>query len=216
MSSDEIERRERIIAKAEEMFLEHGYSRVTMEEIASSLGMSKKTLYKFFPNKEAILRELVSQRQCEFTERIDEIWQQADIDFVGKLRKTLDFFAERTSRVNRFHDLQKQIPDLWKEICAFKNEKGTEKIRQLLSIGFESGIIRNDLGRDIIILLYTNAVESMMNPELLSELPYSGPQIFEAISKIVFEGILSEEGRKKYVSYGTDEKQSQVNNAVEN
>ncbi len=206
MSTDEREKRDRILTQAEEMFLQYGYSRVTMEEIASALGMSKKTLYRFFANKETILRERVSARQCEFMDRIDEVWKQPDVDFVGKLRKTLDFFAERSSKVNRFHDLQKQVPDLWKEICAFKKEKGTEKIRQLLSIGFDSGIIRSDLDRDIIILLYTNAVESILKPEVLSELPFSGPQIFETISKIIFEGILSEDGRRKYVSYGTTEK----------
>lgn len=216
MSTEEKEKRERILAKAEEMFLQHGYSKVTMEEIASNLGMSKKTLYKSFANKESLLRDLVSIRQCEFMEYIDDIWRQTGVDFVGKFRKTLDFFAERSSRANRFHDLQKQIPDLWNDICAFKKEKGLDKIKQVLSAGFDSGILRSDLDRDIIILLYANAVESLMAPEVLADLPYSGPQVFEIISKIMFEGILSEEGRKKYSSYGVTEKRSSVEDVVEN
>ncbi len=216
MSSEEKEKRERILVKAEEMFLEHSYSKVTMEEIASGLGISKKTLYKFFPNKETLLRELITNRQCEFMDHIDEIWRQEDLDFVGKFRKTLDYFGERTSKVNRFHDLQKLVPEVWKDIHAFKKEKSLEKIRQLLSTGFESGILRGDLNRDIIILLYTNAVESIMTPEVLSELPYSGPQVFEAISKIIFEGILTEEGRKKYISYGAKGEKSNAKSVVEN
>jgi AcrR family transcriptional regulator len=216
MSTDEKEKREKILAMAEEMFLKHGYSKVTMEEIASGLGMSKKTLYRFFPNKETLLRELISNRQCEFMDHIDEIWRREDLDFVGKFRKTLDYFGERSSRVNKFHDLQKLVPDVWKEMHEFKKEKGLTKVRELLSIGFESGILRTDLNRDIIILLYTNAVESMMTPEMLSELPYSGPQVFEAISKIIFEGILSEDGRKKYISYDSGEKQSSAKSVVEN
>jgi len=201
MSTDEKERRERILNKAEEMFLQFGYAKVTMEEIASGLGISKKTLYKFFPNKEALLKELVSDRQCEFMTHIDEIWNRTDIDFIGKFRKTLDTFGESSSKVSRFHDIEKSVPEVWKQIHAFKKDKGLDKVRKLLSLGFESGILRSDLNRDIIILLYTNAVESLITPEVLSELPYSGPQVFEAISKIIFEGILTEEGRRKYVSY---------------
>ena len=216
MSSDEKEKREKILAKAEEMVFQYGYAKVTMEEIASGLGMSKKTLYRFFPNKETMLRELINNRQCEFMAHIDEIWKRDDLDFVGKFRETLDYFGERSSKVNKLHDLQVLVPDLWKEIHAFKKEKGLTKVRELLSIGFESGILRNDLNRDVIILLYTNAVESMMTPDVLSDLPYSGPQVFEIISKIIFEGILSEEGRKKYISYGAGEKQNVAKTVVEN
>ncbi|HEY9167101.1 MAG TPA: TetR/AcrR family transcriptional regulator [Candidatus Kryptonia bacterium] len=201
MSSDEKEKRERILAGAEGMFLEHGYAKVTMEEIASSLGISKKTLYKFFPNKEKLVRDLISDRQCEFMNHIDGIWRRDDLDFIGKFRITLDYFGERSSRVNRFHDLQKLVPDVWKDIHSFKKEKGLEKIKQVLNDGFETGILRKDINRDVIVLLYTNAVESIITPDVLAELPFSGPQVFEAISKIIFEGILTEDGRKRYCSY---------------
>jgi len=216
MSTDEKEKRDRILTKAEEMFLQHGYSKVTMEEIAFGLGMSKKTLYRFFGNKETLLRELISEKQCELMEHIDAIWLQQDLDFVGKFRKTLDYFGERSSKVNKFNDLQKLVPDLWKEIHAFKKEKVLEKIKHVLEIGFESGILRSDLNRDIIILLYTNAVESLMTPEVLSELPYNGPQVFEAISKIIFEGVLTEEGRRKYISYKVVKKKGNEKSIIEN
>ena len=195
----DVEAKAKILTAAEEMFMQHGYSKVTMEEIATGLGISKKTLYKFFPNKKELLRELMTERQCEFMEHIEEIWKREDIDFVGKFRSTLDFVGERSSKMNKFQDIQRIAPEIWKEIHDFKKEKIFEKVRRLFEAGFETGIFRNDIDRDIVILVYTNAVESIVNPEVLSELPCTAGQVFEAISKIIFEGILTEEGRSKYI-----------------
>jgi len=54
--TEEKEIKQRIALKADEMFRQFGYSKVTMEEIASSLAMSKKTLYKHFSNKDHLLK----------------------------------------------------------------------------------------------------------------------------------------------------------------
>ncbi len=195
----ETETRARIFAAADEMFMQHGYSKVTMEEIASGLGISKKTLYRFFPNKRELLRELMTERQSEFMEHIEVIWKREDLDFVGKFRSTLDFVGERSSKMNKFQDVQKIAPDIWKEIHDFKKEKIFQRVRRLFEAGFETGIFRSDIDRDIVLLVYTHAVESIVNPEALSELPCTAGQAFEAISKIIFEGILTEEGRSKYI-----------------
>lgn len=195
----DIETKGNILSSAEVMFMQHGYSKVTMEEIAARLGISKKTLYKFFPNKKELLRELMTQRQCEFMDRIEEIWKREDLDFVGKFRSTLDFVGERSSKVNRLQDVQKIAPEIWNEIHDFKKGKIFEKVRRLFEAGFETGIFRNDIDRDIVILVYTNAVESIVNPETLYDLPFTAGQAFESISKIIFEGILTEEGRSKYI-----------------
>jgi AcrR family transcriptional regulator len=207
-SADEKERREKILVKAEEMFLQHGYSKVTMEEIASSLGMSKKTLYRFFANKKELVRSLMTERQCEFMEHIDDIWKSEAADFIAKFRMTLDYVGERSSKINKFQDIQRVEPELWKEIHEFKKGKIFDRVRGLLEAGFAAGVFRSDVDREILILVYMNAVESIVNPETLAELPYTGGQAFEAISKIIFEGILSEEGRRKYVSYLTAKKKT--------
>lgn len=189
----------KIFDSAEDMFLQHGFSKVTMEEIAAGMGISKKTLYKYFPNKRELLRELMSARQCEFMDHIETIWKREDLDFIGKFRETLDFVGESSSRMNRMQDIQRSAPDIWREIHDFKRQKIFDKVRRLFEAGFEDGVFRSDVDRDIVILVYTNAVESIVNPESLSELPCTAGQAFEAISKIIFEGILTEEGRSKYI-----------------
>ena len=199
MSIEDKERKERILTKAEELFQQHGYSKVTMEEIAADLGVSKKTLYHFFPNKRELMRELMTDRQVQFMEHIDGIWGRNDLSFLGKVRSILDFASERASEINKLPDIQRVEPELWRELHDFKKGKIFEKVRAIIEAGFETGVFRSDVDKDILLLVYMHAAESIVNQETLSELPCTGGQAFEAISKIIFEGILTEEGRTKYI-----------------
>ena len=71
---EENEIKVKILHKAEEMFLQFGFSRVTMEEIAMELGMSKKTLYRFFPGKEQLLKEMINGMKCKFEDYVKQLW----------------------------------------------------------------------------------------------------------------------------------------------
>ncbi len=201
--SDEKEIKERILDKAEQLFLQFGYAKVTMEEIASGLGMSKKTLYKFFPSKENLVRELTNNRICQNEEFINQIWAEEGLDFVGKLKRMMDFIGKQLVKTKGplYEDIHKSMPDLWNEIHDVRKMKGLEKAERLFSSGVAHGVFRNDIQKDIIILMFTNTVQSIINPETLSQLPYSGNQALEAIFKVLFEGIFTEEGREKYISY---------------
>ncbi|MHB8337094.1 MAG: TetR/AcrR family transcriptional regulator [Ignavibacteriaceae bacterium] len=204
--SEEKEIKERIFDKAEQMFFQYGYAKVTMEEIASGLGISKKTLYKFFPSKENIIRELTNNRICNNEEQINQIWAEEGIDFVVKLKKMMDFIGKQSSKIKGqlSEDLQKNMPDLWNEIHNSQKMNGLEKASELLDKGVENGVFRNDIGKEIILLMFSNAVQGIINPETLSQLPYSSSQAIETIFKVLFEGIFTEEGRSKYISYKND------------
>lgn len=194
--------KERILTHAEEMFLRFGYSKVKMEEVASGLGISKKTLYKFFPSKENLIREIVINRQCVVENYINKIWQDESLDFVAKLKNMMDFLGQQGSRVTGplMDDMRKCIPDVWDEIHDFKRSKSLEKARGLFELGVKNGAFRADIGQDIVILMFSLATEGILNPEVLSQIPYTGPQVIETIFKVLFEGIFTEEGRTKYMS----------------
>ncbi len=207
--SEENEIKERIFNAAEQMFLQYGFAKVTMDEIASSLGMSKKTLYKFFSGKENLLKELIYNRQCVTEEHINQIWANNNLDFVGKLKEMMDFIGEQSLKIRGplFDDLRKNMPELWNEIHDFKRIKGLQKATELFNKGIEDGVFRKDINRDLVILIYTSAIQTLINPETLAELPFSTGQAIEAVFRVIFEGIFTEEGRAKYISY-TSEVQS--------
>jgi AcrR family transcriptional regulator len=200
--NDEKEIKERILNKATEMFFQFGFLKVTMDEIAAGLGMSKKTLYKFYPGKEYLLKEMFHGLKCEIEEYITELWSDEDMDFVIKLKKLMNFIGSHSSKFRGplMEDVQKYNPEIWKEVQEFRRKNSQEKFSSLINEGIEKGIFRKDIDQSIIVMTYINAIQAIITPELLSQMPYSANQVFEALGKIIFEGILTNEGRAKYCS----------------
>lgn len=202
MSSDEKEIKERILNKAGEMFFQFGYLKVTMDEIASKLGISKKTLYKFYPGKEFLVKELFNNVKCEIDDYIKDLWSDEKMDFVIKLKKLMNFIALNSSKFRGplMEDIQKYNPEIWQEILEFRRMHSQKKFSFLINEGIEKGIFRNDIDDGLIILTYISAIQGIITPEVLAQIPFSTNQVFEALGKIIFEGILTEEGRAKYLS----------------
>lgn len=195
--------RNRILETAREQFFQLGFTRVTMDEIASGLGMSKKTLYKFFPGKEGLLREVVKLNMGEIERGIDEILQDRGLSFVEKLKQLMAFLAMKLSRIGPLfmQDLHRNAPELWKEIEAFRRQKATSLFGGLIDEGIQKGVFRSDVHQQLLTLMYVNLIQSILNAEVLSQLPLSASQAFEAILKVLFEGILTDEFRANYAAH---------------
>lgn len=192
----------RIAQKADEMFRLYGFSKVTMEEIASNLGISKKTLYKHFSNKDHILKEIVHANKCEVDKFIEDLMAQKKMPFIEKLKIFMNFIAKQAQKLEgpMVHDLMKCNPEVWKDIEEFRSKKAYKHLSQLIEEGVESGIFRKDVDNSVIVVGYVASIHSLINPDVLSKLPISADQAFSDILKILFEGIFTTEGRKKYKS----------------
>ena len=204
---EENEIKERILHKAGEMFLQFGFSRVTMEEIAVELGMSKKTIYRFFPGKEHLLKDMIASMRCKLEDYVQELWANTEMPFIEKLKNLMNYIGTQsiTLRGPLGHDIQKNFPSLWEEINESRKTHSLQKLNLLINEGIDKGVFRKDIDQQIVVLVYMNAIQGILNPEVLSQLPYTENQVFESIIRIFMEGIFTEEGRKKYLSIKNEE-----------
>jgi AcrR family transcriptional regulator len=196
--------RARIIAVAKDEFFRIGFSKVTIDEIAAKLGMSKKTIYKFFESKNEIVRAVTSETMNHMKKCCEEIAGNEEMDFVDKLREMMTLVAIQYSKLGRplIEDLQKNAPHIWELISKFRQERIQEDFGNLLKEGMRKGMFRNDIDEQLILLIYSNAIQTIINPEMLMHLPFSAAQVFEAIVKVIYEGILTDEAKSKYLSRG--------------
>lgn len=197
---NDIEIKQRILSKAEEMFFCFGYSKVTMEEIAAELGISKKTLYKHFSNKEHVFKEHMNSIKCEVDSFVETLISDKKMEFIEKLKRFMNFIAKQGSKLEgpMVRDLMKSHPEFWRDIEEFRNKKAHSNLSRLIEQGMKSGIFRKDVNTDVVVLAYVNAIHSLINPDVLARLPISADQVFKEVVKILFEGIFTNEGRKKY------------------
>jgi AcrR family transcriptional regulator len=204
---EDSEIKERILNKAGEMFHQFGFSKVTMEEIATELGMSKKTLYKFFSGKEHLLKEMVTGMKCKLEDYVLELWGNNEISFLEKLKNLMNYIGNQSSALKGplAHDLQKNFPGLWDEIKESRRTHSLQKFSLLIDEGIEKGVFRKDIDQQIVLLLFIHAIQGILNPEVLTQLPYTYNQVFDSIMRVFLEGIFTEEGRNQYLSIKHDE-----------
>ena len=198
----DLEIKDRILAKADEKFQQFGFAKVTMEEIAAELGISKKTLYKYFSNKEHVLKEILDKNKCDFESFLEQLLSNDSMEFIEKLKSLMDYIVKNS---HRFHgpliqDLMKNHPLIWREIQEFRKKKAYDNISLLIEAGKKEGFFRDDIDPVVITHVYMGAIHGLINPEVLSDIPVSSEQIHKVVTKIILEGVLSDEGREKYVT----------------
>jgi AcrR family transcriptional regulator len=192
--------RPRVVEAARELFFSRGFVRVTADEIAGRLGISKATLYKSFASKEEILRAVVADFLERTLAHIEELLGDATAGFVDKLVAMFAFVGGRISLFGPLlvQDLQKSTPRIWREIDAFRREKIYKNFKVILESGRREGLFRGDVDVDVLVEMFADLVGRFVNPEAILRSGRSPAEAFASIIKVFFQGILTERGRRDF------------------
>ena len=180
--------KEKILNAAEKRMIKFGYRKVTMDEIASDLHMSKNTIYKSFVGKEDIAKVLVKRLQQQMNTGLHNIEKAHNdplrvfSDSVLLLRKQLGPWFEHF-----FREIPTELPNLWEEFLHFRNEKILD-IRSLVEKGSRNGIFRR-VNPSIATEAYLGAVKAIMNPRFLEQENLTFEQALDAVLDIWSNGI---------------------------
>ena len=193
----ELEDKQRIVAVASKQFMENGISKVTLDEVATELGMSKKTMYKFFPSKEDLLKTIVHTMMNGVRLRVEAVIN-SDKPFVEKAPDLLAIIGHQISIMSKqfLFDLQRFTPQLWKEIDEFRRERILTSVRKMFIQAQQEGVFRKDLDIELFILVFMSSVQGIVNPQTLSQQSFSAQEALHGIFRIIFEGAMTEEARK--------------------
>jgi len=143
--------KEKILRGSEELFFKYGIKNITMDEIAKHLGMSKKTIYQYFKDKDEMVHSLMIQKIEEdkiiFTKTHEES-ENVVVEVFAIMKNLRDIL----SNVNPilFHELHKFYPNTWKVYENFKNDFVLENIEKSLKKGQAQGLVRMDLNVKIL------------------------------------------------------------------
>lgn len=197
---DENEIKEKIMQRSSEMFHQFGCVKVTMEEIAAGMGISKKTLYKHFSNKEHLLNEIFSLVSCETEKFSTDLMANENYTYVQKVKLMLEHVSTHVAKFKgpMMKDLQIHFPKIWEKIHLFMKKKAWEKFSLLVDDGIAEGIFRKDVDKNIVVLIYVFSLQNLLTPEVLAQVPLSADQVYNTLINVIFEGILTEDGRKKF------------------
>ncbi|HTD98061.1 MAG TPA: TetR/AcrR family transcriptional regulator [Mucilaginibacter sp.] len=193
---------ERIIEGGEELFLQAGIKSVTMDDIAKHLGMSKKTIYQFFKDKNELVIALVKKKLQEDEEQMSALINQSG-NVIEAMIKMMKCSEEIFSRINPIviHDMQKYHPDAWKQFQHFKSGVIVRTLEELLTKGIQQGYIRPDIDVKIIAMMRVAQVEMGFNTSLFPVAEFNAWKVQQQFLEHFNYGICTLKGYKLLNEY---------------
>jgi AcrR family transcriptional regulator len=154
--------KEKIIAKATDLFMKLGFKSVTMDDIAGEMCISKKTIYKYFCNKEILIEESTTMVHKAIHQSIDVIVAR-DYNAIEENFEIKKMFREmfKSNDHSTVYQLKKHYPEIYETVmnreineCNFVFKKNIEK-------GIQQGLYRKEIAIDTYVEFYYTLIFSI-------------------------------------------------------
>lgn len=190
--------KDQILNKATEMFLTLGFKSVTMDDIASEMGISKKTIYQHFSNKDALVKSTTTNLFENISCGIDEIIL-ANQNPIEELFKIKEFVMQnlKDESTSPIYQLQKYYPKIHKSLMLRQFDKMGSCVVINLEKGIDLGLYRKEINKDLIARFYFAGMSSIKDVEIFNPKLFSVKDIQTNYLDYHLRGICTPKGIEK-------------------
>ena len=192
-----------ILQKVTALFFRYGIKSVTMDDIARELGMSKKTLYQFFENKNDLITQmfqLEEERDIDITKCILAEADNAVDELMGFAKHGIDEFAKIMSSPTIVYDLQKYYREIWDNFEAGINQRIYDGTKANIERGKKEGLYRLDIDADIVAKFYVRQTMSILDEDSFPVKHYNKIRLFTQYLIYHINGIATPKGKELFES----------------
>ncbi|NJM79133.1 MAG: TetR/AcrR family transcriptional regulator [Flavobacterium sp.] len=170
--------KDQILEKATDMFLTHGFKSVTMDDIASEMGISKKTIYQHFSNKDTLVKATTLNLFEKISCGIDEIIL-ADKNPIEELFAIKDFVMKnlKDESASPIYQLQKYYPKVHKSLMIKQFDKMGSCVIDNLEKGIQLGLFRKELNKELTARFYFAGMTSIKDADLFNPEQFSSKEV---------------------------------------
>lgn len=186
-----MELRETILEGTVAVFNQKGL-KFTMDDIAKQLGMSKKTIYTVFEDKESLLLDMVRYMFDSIKESEQKVLEDDGLSTLEKIRKILGVLPEGYSTVDfgQLYQLKEKYPKIYKKVEE-RLETGWEATIALIEQGIAEGVVR-PIQIPIVKMMLEASVEQFFQRDILIRNQISYGDALEEVVNILVDGITAE------------------------
>jgi TetR/AcrR family transcriptional regulator, cholesterol catabolism regulator len=197
-----VETRNRIREQAKQLYFKYGIRSVSMDDIAVGLGMSKKTIYQYFADKDELVDAIVDDDIRDTRVDCQECFVQST-NAVEEIFLTLDRMLEHLGQMNPtiLYDLHKFHFGSFKKFQEHKNSFLLEIIRKNLERGISEGLYRQDINIDILSRFRLESMMLVFNMEIFPQTKYSIVEVTMAIIENFMFGVVTPKGYDLIMQY---------------
>jgi AcrR family transcriptional regulator len=187
--------KDRIIEVSLKQFLEHGIKQMTIQKLIEPLGLSSKTVYKYFADKEDLLKQCLFLHYTELAERFTLLEKTVSNPVAGILLFyyelfNIDFGINHTF----YYDLNFYYPQLQDLIIENFSSKGRDKLNNIIVEGLEEGFFIRDIKLDIFLETMMVLYVSITLNSKLKQLNYSPIILMQNTLEVYLRGVCTEKG----------------------
>jgi TetR/AcrR family transcriptional regulator, cholesterol catabolism regulator len=194
--------KERILQKATELYMQYSVRSVTMDDIAEQSGVSKKTIYQFFADKDELV-QAVFQAEINDSESCCNIDRVASANAIEEVFKAMEMVERMFRSMNPavIYDVQKYHPGAYLHFEKHKNEYLHTVIKENLERGIAEGLYRTDLNVDIITRFRLESMMLPFNPSFRTARKYDLADLEIELTLHFLHGIVNPKGYKLILKY---------------
>ena len=203
-----MEVQERILQKTTDLFVRYGIRSVTMDEIAIQLGISKKTIYQFFADKDELVNAVIEQylehnRNCCNKDRL------AAKNAIHEVFLAMEMVQEMFENMNTsmLYDLEKYHPTAYKKFEKYKYEFLYRVIKENLEKGIQEELYRDDLNKSIITAIRLETMMLPFNQDVFPKNKFTLPEVQQQLMEHYLFGVASIKGHKLILKYKEERNQ---------
>ncbi len=190
-----MENKDQLLWAITDIFMRYGVKSLTMDDISSHLGISKKTLYLHVTDKKDLVKQCVElsigAEQCVLSDVAGNNGNAIDELFL--VNKKISEKLQHIQPAVMF-DLQKYYPDAWKVMENHKHCFIYEMMVNNINKGIKEGFYRDNVNPEIVAKIYVNMVDKMFDPEFFPVHKFSFEMLHREIARYHIRGIASEKG----------------------
>ncbi len=192
---------EKILMHVKSLFMQYGTRSVSMDDIARGIGISKKTIYQYFEDKNAMVQKLHNY-MIDFDKKMIENIHQISKDAVEEVLKITQLKIQEIRQINPcfIHDLRKYHPEVWELHHAHHQQFVKNAILQNLNRGVSEGLYHTEFNMEIIATLRIASFEGVA--VLLEPLQmFDMKEVISTMTAHFLRGLITEKGLEKYNIY---------------
>jgi AcrR family transcriptional regulator len=192
----------RIRDEARGLYMKYGIRSVSMDDIAVQLGISKKTIYQYFKDKDELVEAIVEQ-DMEETRSDCTICLQQSTNAVEEVFLTMDKMLEHLRNMNPtiLYDLHKFHFTAFKKFQEHKNSFLLEIIRSNLQKGMAEGLYRPDINIEILAKYRLEAMMLAFNIELFPPSKFNIVEVTTVLIENFIFGVVTPKGYELVTKY---------------
>jgi AcrR family transcriptional regulator len=195
-----------ILEGAKNLFMQFGLKSITMDDIARKVGVSKKTIYQFFSDKNSIVFKSVHEHFSDHRKEIENVLSNSKdaIEAIYSMSKCMKVQVEAINPTV-LYDLQRYFPKAYKRFLEFKNTFMKERMTRIIEDGIAAGYFRKEINSEILIIQRIEQVQLAFNNDIYPRDKFDFKEIHEQLFDHFLHGILTEKGKEKYNQYLNEE-----------